>query len=88
MPRLNIQNQFVLPMISVAVVEDHLDFQAAFVKAINAALDTRLAGLAGLLSDGLKLLLMPAADVLLVDLGLPDGSGKSATVAVATYGIP
>lgn len=64
-----------LSTIGVAVVEDHLDFQAAFVAAIEAAPDTHLAGLAGLLADGLQLLNGPAADVLLVDLGLPDGSG-------------
>jgi DNA-binding NarL/FixJ family response regulator len=62
-------------MIGVAVVEDHLEFQAAFVAAIEAAPDTHLDSVAGLLADGLQLLKGPAADVLLVDLGLPDGSG-------------
>lgn len=68
-------NLLPLTTIGVAVVEDHLEFQAAFVAAIGAAPDTHLAGVAGLLADGLQLLKGPAADVLLVDLGLPDGSG-------------
>ena len=70
-----VPNLPALMTIGVAVVEDHLEFQAAFVAAINAAPDTHLAGVASLLADGLQLLKGPSADVLLVDLGLPDGSG-------------
>lgn len=75
MPQSALPNLSPLSTIGVAVVEDHPDFKAAFVAAIQAAPDTHLAGLAGLLADGLQLLKGPAADVLLVDLGLPDGSG-------------
>ena len=61
--------------VRVAVVEDDMHFQQAFAEAIEAAPDLHLAGVAGTRSAGLALLDGPAVDVLLVDLGLPDGSG-------------
>lgn len=63
------------PSIRVAVVEDDARFREAFVRAIDAAPDMRVAGVAATLSEGMRLLAGSAADVLLVDLGLPDGSG-------------
>ena len=62
-------------MIRVAVVEDDLGFQAALGRALNAAPDMALAGKAINRAQGLALLKGEPADVLLVDLGLPDGSG-------------
>ncbi|MEP6823627.1 MAG: response regulator transcription factor [Ramlibacter sp.] len=64
-----------VPPIRVVVVEDDPSFCTAFVAAINAAPDLAVAGVARLRSGALALLAEPAADVLLVDLGLPDGSG-------------
>lgn len=61
--------------IRVAVVEDDLGFQAALGRALNAAPDMTLAGKALTRAQGLALLQGAPADVLLVDLGLPDGSG-------------
>ncbi|XAH24417.1 response regulator transcription factor [Xylophilus sp. GW821-FHT01B05] len=61
--------------IRVAVVEDDPHFQNAFVRAIQSAPDMRLTGVADTRADGLALLEQAPADVLLVDLGLPDGSG-------------
>lgn len=75
MPNPSSQFMSHLSTISVAVVEDHLDFQAAFITAIAVSPHTHLAGLAASLADALELLKGPTADVLLVDLGLPDGSG-------------
>jgi DNA-binding NarL/FixJ family response regulator len=63
------------PLIHVAIVEDDLGFQAALVRAIAAAPDIGLAATAGTRAEGLAMLLGPPVDVLLVDLGLPDGSG-------------
>jgi len=63
------------PLIHVAIVEDDLGFRRALAEAIASAQDIRLAGTAGTRAEGLKLLQGAPTDVLLVDLGLPDGSG-------------
>lgn len=64
------------PVIRVALVEDDANFQAALVAAIESAPDMCLQAMASTRAMGLKMLKEPTkADVLLVDLGLPDGSG-------------
>jgi len=71
--------------IRVAVVEDDARFRAAFAAAIEGSTDLSLQAHAPTLQEGLALLAGTAPDVLLVDLGLPDGSGidliKAARVA-------
>lgn len=61
--------------IRVALVEDDVHFQNALAAAIAEAPDITLLAVTGTRSGGLALLDGSAADVLLVDLGLPDGSG-------------
>lgn len=61
--------------ISVVIVEDDERFLAAFAAVVAEAADLRLAGTAGDLPQGLQLLRECRPDVLLVDLGLPSGSG-------------
>jgi len=61
--------------IHVAIVEDDPDFRDALSRVVQAAPDMHLTGLAGTRAQGLTMLQGPPADVLLVDLGLPDGSG-------------
>jgi DNA-binding NarL/FixJ family response regulator len=61
--------------IRVAVVEDDDSFRRAFLTAIEGSRDTAVAGVAVTRSEGLALLQGSPADVLLVDIGLPDGSG-------------
>lgn len=62
-------------LIHVALVEDDVDFQNALMAAIETAPDMTLLGVASTRAQGLRMLDQAPADVLLVDLGLPDGSG-------------
>ena len=71
----------VLPVIHVAIVEDDPGFRDALSKVVQAAPDMKLAAMAGTRAEGLAMLQGPPADVLLVDLGLPDGSGIDVIVA-------
>ncbi len=61
--------------IRVALVEDDVNFQNTLMEAIHAAPDMTLLAVAGTRAQGLRMLDQMQADVLLVDLGLPDGSG-------------
>lgn len=69
--------------IHVVIVEDDPCFSDALSQVVQDAPDMRLAGKAGTRAEGLAMLLGPPADVLLVDLGLPDGSGIDVIRAAA-----
>jgi DNA-binding NarL/FixJ family response regulator len=63
------------PPIHVALVEDDVNFQNAFSAAIHATTDLKLIGVVATRAGALELLDGVPADVIVVDLGLPDGSG-------------
>lgn len=75
----------VVAGITVMLVEDDTAFQAAFARAIAAAPDIRLQAIAAAVRPALDLIIAtpPAAapDVLVVDLGMPDGSGLEVIAA-------
>lgn len=73
------------PPIRVAVVDDDVAFVHEFVAAIETAPDIELVNTAHTLAQAIRFLDGPAADVLLVDLGLPDGSGISAIRKAREY---
>jgi len=62
-------------LIRVMLVEDDVNFQNALSEAIKDAPDMVLTHVATTQAQGLQALALPQPDVLLVDLGLPDGSG-------------
>jgi DNA-binding NarL/FixJ family response regulator len=59
----------------VVFVEDDDFFARRFAETVAATPDMLLAGHATTFAEGMALLAGPPADVMLVDLGLPDGSG-------------
>jgi len=61
--------------IRVAFVEDDVDFQLVLRSTLEQAPDMILVSAASTRAAGLKALFGEPVDVLLVDLGLPDGSG-------------
>jgi DNA-binding NarL/FixJ family response regulator len=60
---------------TVLIVEDDPPTRARLARAVEADARLRLAGAAGSLREGLALLRREVPDVVLVDLGLGDGSG-------------
>jgi DNA-binding NarL/FixJ family response regulator len=70
--------------IHVVMVDDDPEFQGAIAAAIHTVPDMVLVAVAGTRAEGLALLASTPSDVLLVDLGLPDGSGIDVIRAAVT----
>lgn len=62
---------------SVLIVEDELEFRREFERMVRSAPDLRLIGSADGVASALAFFDGEPVDILLVDLGLPDGDGVS-----------
>lgn len=60
---------------SILIVEDEPEFVHVYCEAITREVDFRLVGAVPTLSEALALIAQTIPDVLVVDLGLPDGNG-------------
>jgi DNA-binding NarL/FixJ family response regulator len=67
--------------IEIAVLEDDRVLRDRYVELIECAGDMRLAWVSGTVGEALRALNGPAPNVLLSDLGLPDGSGLDVIAA-------
>jgi DNA-binding NarL/FixJ family response regulator len=67
--------KFASPPIRIALVEDDVVLLNSFVSAVESSPDMKLVSTANTLSSALQLLTQAPVDVLIIDLGLPDGSG-------------
>jgi len=72
---LTMQSSTTPPHIRLALVEDDVVFQQVFQDTVKNAPDMTLEWVASTRLQGLCLLKGEPVDVLLIDLGLPDGSG-------------
>lgn len=62
-------------VIRVALVDDDAEFQFSVASALRGTPDLHLESVCSTLAQGLNLLKAEPVDILIVDLGLPDGSG-------------
>ena len=68
-------SQLIRSPVKVALVEDHPEFREALVRTLEGSDAYCLVGVSKDLPAGLQLVEVQCPDVLLVDLGLPSGSG-------------
>lgn len=74
------------PPSRVGVVEDDPILGEHFASIVRAIADASLAGVAETLADARALVAQDALDILLLDLGLPDGSGLDLIAAATATG--
>jgi len=72
---------------SVIIVEDENEVRARLVKLINDEGSFELVNESATMSDGIKALTMFKPDILLTDLGLPDGSGIDIIKAIKIHNL-
>jgi len=66
-------------MIRILIVDDHLLFREGLASVIKAEPDIEVVGLAGSVGDAIDVAHAVQPDIILMDFGLPDGTGAEAT---------
>jgi two-component system NarL family response regulator len=68
--------------IKLAVVDDHILFREGLIAIVRSAPDVEVVGQAGSVSEAIELVRAVKPDIILMDFGLPDGTGADATRAI------
>jgi DNA-binding NarL/FixJ family response regulator len=66
-------------MIRIVIVDDHVLFREGLAAIIGAEADIEIAGLAGTVQEAVETARTEKPDLILMDFGLPDGTGVDAT---------
>jgi DNA-binding NarL/FixJ family response regulator len=68
--------------IKLVVVDDHILFREGLIAIVRSAPDVEVVGQAGSVSEAIELIRTIKPDIILMDFGLPDGTGADATRAI------
>lgn len=68
--------------IKLAVVDDHILFREGLISIVRSAPDVEVVGQAGSVGEAIELVRTIKPDIILMDFGLPDGTGADATRAI------
>jgi DNA-binding NarL/FixJ family response regulator len=77
-----------VPMIRVAVADDHAIVRQGLERLFSTAADVELVGTAGSGREAVELVASTVPDVILMDLSMPDGDGVEATRQIVAAGSP
>jgi DNA-binding NarL/FixJ family response regulator len=72
-------NNFEYSSIRLVVVDDHILFREGLIAIVRSAPDVEVVGQAGSVADAIELSRTIKPDIILMDFGLPDGTGADAT---------
>ena len=71
----------VIPM-KIVIVDDHVLFREGLAAIIGSEPDVEIIGQAGTVREAIELVKISKPDMVLMDFGLPDGTGADATRAI------
>jgi two-component system NarL family response regulator len=70
------------PRIKIVVVDDHVLFREGLVAILRSAPDIEVVGQAGSVAEAIEIVGSVDPEIVLMDFGLPDGTGVDATRAI------
>lgn len=75
-------NKFEQSPIRLVVVDDHILFREGLIAIVRSVPEVEVVGQAGSVSEAVELIQTVKPDIVLMDFGLPDGTGADATRAI------